>query len=366
MKFSLTRDELLKPLAWVSSVVDKRQSMAVLQNILLVVEDNVLRLTGTDTELELVASINLVHEAQEGEITVPGRKLVDWLKQLTGNPIVDVRLDDQKLYFKAGRSQSRIATLPASDFPNLQDSMGHFSFKLERQALKKLIDKVSFAMAQQDVRYFLNGMLMDLKPGLLRLVATDGHRLALCQSDVDYDGTRQQAIVPRKSILELSRLLGEDGGPAEVILGQHHLRISLGSIIFTTKLIDGKFPEYERVLPRDGDKMVLAGRDELRGALLRTLVFCNEKVHGIRVTLTSGNLQLTASNAEQEEAQENISVEYSGSELEIGFNVVYLLDVLNVLDEPTSLITLGGQNSSLLLQEQEGRDASYVVMPMRI
>ncbi len=366
MEFSLTRDDLLKPMQWVSSVVDKRQTMAVLQNILLEVEQGQLRLTGTDTEIELVVQVALQGDFQEGAVTLPGRKAVDWLKQLKPGVTIQVKLEEQRVVFKSGRSSSRVATLPAGDFPNLQDSISLQTLELDAQKLKKLIDKTAFAMAQQDVRYYLNGMLLDIRPEVLRMVSTDGHRLALCDMSIDTLDQRQQAIIPRKAVLELSRLLGENQGTVTLQLGQHHLRVLMDQVIFTTKLIDGRFPDYERVLPRDGDKYVLAHREELRAALLRVSVLCNEKFRGLRLSLRSGELELVANNAEQEEAEERVAVDYSGAELEIGFNVGYLLDVLAALEEPHILLTLGGQNSSLLLQEQESRDATYVVMPMRI
>ncbi len=366
MEFSLSRDDLLKPLQWVSSVVDKRQTMAVLQNVLVEVENGVLRLTGTDTEIELIAQIDLDSSFQEGAVTLPGRKAVDWLKQLKAGAEILVKMDDQRVVFKSGRSSSRVGTLPAGDFPNLEDSITLQSLRVDARKLKRLIDKTAFAMAQQDVRYYLNGMLLDIRPELLRLVSTDGHRLALCDMTISGVDQKLQAILPRKAVLELSRLLAEADGDVTLNLGQHHLRVLMNQITFTTKLIDGRFPDYERVLPRDGDKLVLVHREELRAALLRTSVLCNEKFRGLKLLLSPGDLQLTANNAEQEEAEERIAVEYSGPELEIGFNVSYLLDVLAVLEETHVLLTLGGQNSSLLMQEQEARDASYVVMPMRI
>lgn len=367
MKLSISRDQLLKPLQQVCGVVEKRQTLPVLANVLLEVESGKLSLTGTDLEVELIAHAELSGEFSEGEVTVPARKLLDICKSLPTSAEIELKLDAQKLTLKSGKSRFTLTTLPANEFPNLEEGVGAFSFSIGQKALKKLIDKTSFAMAQQDVRYYLNGMLFEVTAGRLRTVATDGHRLAMCDADARTDGgDRMQVIVPRKGVHELSRLLSDDDGEVTLTLGTNHIRAIVGNVTFTSKLIDGKFPDYERVLPKGGDKVILANREELRQSLQRASILSNEKFRGIRLQLTPDLLRIQANNPDQEEAEEDVSVEYAGASLEIGFNVQYLMDVLGVLETTTAKVTLGDANSSALLQDADSNAAFYVVMPMRL
>ena len=367
MHFTIQREALLKPLQLVAGVVERRQTLPVLSNVLLVVEGQQLSLTGTDLEVELVGRVNLDAIAEPGEITVPARKLMDICKSLPSDSLIDIRVDEQKLLVKAGRSRFTLSTLPANDFPTVEEGQGSLSFSMDQSKLRRLIERTSFAMAQQDVRYYLNGMLLEVQSGLLRAVATDGHRLAMCsmQAAIEQDG-KHQVIVPRKGILELARLLTEQDAQVNVVLGQHHIRANTGEFTFTSKLVDGKFPDYERVLPRGGDKLVVADRQGLREAFSRTAILSNEKYRGIRLTLASGLLKIQANNPEQEEAEEEIVVDYNGANLEIGFNVSYLLDVLGVMGTEQVRLILSDSNSSALLQEADNDDSAYVVMPMRL
>lgn len=367
MQFTIQREALLKPLQLVAGVVERRQTLPVLSNVLLVVDGNTLSLTGTDLEVELVGRIQLEEAAEAGEITVPARKLMDICKSLPDDAALTLKVEDNKAVIKAGRSRFTLATLPASDFPNVEEGPGSMSFSVNQNKLRRLIERTSFAMAQQDVRYYLNGMLLEISKGQLRAVATDGHRMAMCTLDADIDyQERYQLIVPRKGILELARLLGEADDLVNVVLGTHHIRATTGDFTFTSKLVDGKFPDYERVLPRGGDKIVLADRQVLRNAFSRTAILSNEKYRGIRLTLSDSLLKIQANNPEQEEAEEDIAVDYSGSALEIGFNVSYLLDVMSVLSNEQVKIILSDANSSALVQESESDDSVYVVMPMRL
>ncbi|MBH3341297.1 MULTISPECIES: DNA polymerase III subunit beta [unclassified Pseudomonas] len=367
MHFTIQREALLKPLQLVAGVVERRQTLPVLSNVLLVVEGQQLSLTGTDLEVELVGRVTLEDAAEPGEITVPARKLMDICKSLPSDALIDIRVDDQKLLVKAGRSRFTLSTLPANDFPTVEEGPGSLTFNLPQAKLRRLIERTSFAMAQQDVRYYLNGMLLEVQSGLLRAVATDGHRLAMCSMEaaIQQDG-KHQVIVPRKGILELARLLTEQDAEVSIVLGQHHIRANTGEFTFTSKLVDGKFPDYERVLPRGGDKLVLADRQGLREAFSRTAILSNEKYRGIRLTLAAGLLKIQANNPEQEEAEEEIVVDYNGSGLEIGFNVSYLLDVLGVMGTEQVRLILSDSNSSALLQEADNDDSAYVVMPMRL
>lgn len=368
MKFSVGRDTLLKPLQLVAGVVERRQTLPVLSNVLFEVRGDRLRLTGTDMEVEMVASLALAEAAQDGETTIPARKLLDIVKSLPADTELKFEHDGQKITLKCGRSRYSLATLPASEFPNIEQGMGNQSIEIDVGTLKKLIDSTAFSMAQQDVRYYLNGMLLEVTVDRLRTVATDGHRLAMADANVATGiENKVQVIVPRKGILELSRLLTEDGdAKAKLALGGNHVRVEYGNLSFTSKLIDGKFPDYARVLPQNSDKAVFAQREELRSALSRAAILSNEKYHGIRLTLSSGTLGIVANNPEQEEAHEEIAIDYSGAELEIGFNVSYLLDVLNSLKGAQVKLALGDANSSALVSDAENAICWYVIMPMRL
>ncbi len=367
MHFTIQREALLKPLQLVAGVVERRQTLPVLSNVLLVVEGQQLSLTGTDLEVELVGRVALEDAAEPGEITVPARKLMDICKSLPSDALIDIRTDEQKLIVKAGRSRFTLSTLPANDFPTVEEGPGSLNFSVPQAKLRRLIERTSFAMAQQDVRYYLNGMLLEVSSGMLRAVATDGHRLAMCSLTGDIQqAERHQVIVPRKGILELARLLTEQDAEVRIVLGQHHVRATTGEFTFTSKLVDGKFPDYERVLPRGGDKLVVGDRQVLREAFSRTAILSNEKYRGIRLQLASGLLKIQANNPEQEEAEEEVVVNYEGGNLEIGFNVSYLLDVLGVMTAEQVRLTLSDSNSSALVQEADNDDSAYVVMPMRL
>ncbi|WP_313327197.1 DNA polymerase III subunit beta, partial [Stutzerimonas balearica] len=284
MHFTISREALLKPLQLVAGVVERRQTLPVLSNVLLVVEGQQLSLTGTDLEVELVGRVALEDAAEPGEITVPARKLMDICKSLPADALIDVRLDEQKALIKSGRSRFTLSTLPASDFPTVEEGPGSLNFSVEQGKLRRLIERSGFAMAQQDVRYYLNGMLIEVSNGMLRAVATDGHRLAMCSMQAGIEqADRHQVIVPRKGILELARLLTDQDAQVNVVLGQHHIRATTGEFTFTSKLVDGKFPDYERVLPRGGDKLVIGERQTLREAFSRTAILSNEKYRGIRL-----------------------------------------------------------------------------------
>ena len=367
MKFSISRDALLKPLNLVAGVVERRQTLPILANVLMVLDGERLSLTGTDLEVELVGRVQLPASGDSGEVTVPARKLVDICKSLPEGSDIDFSVQDSKVTVKSGRSRFTLSTLPAREFPNVEDSMGTHQFTLKQGELKRLIDRTGFAMAQQDVRYYLNGMLWELSGKQLRVVATDGHRLALCTlpHKVDVNGDTQ-VILPRKGVLELSRLLLEEDAEIAVVIGSNHIRATTNDFTFTSKLVDGKFPDYQRVLPRSPDKSVFGSRLELRQAFTRTAILSNEKYRGVRLKLTDNSLDIVANNPEQEEAEETVPVEYRGDSLEIGFNVSYLLDVLGVLSGEKVKLSLSDPNSSALLEESDEGDSLYVVMPMRL
>jgi DNA polymerase-3 subunit beta len=367
MKFVISRDALLKPLNLVAGVVERRQTLPILANVLLVLEDGWLSLTGTDLEVELVGRLQLGSAGEAGEVTVPARKLVEICKSLPEGCDIEFTLKDGKAVVRSGRSRFSLSTLEARDFPNVEDSIGTHKISLLQGQLRRLIERTSFAMAQQDVRYYLNGMLWELKPDLLRVEATDGHRLAMCTLEAEFSVEEtKQVILPRKGVLELGRLLQEDAAEVGLVIGNNHIRATTKDFTFTSKLVDGKFPDYDRVLPKNADKSVIGSRSELRQAFARTAILSNEKYHGVRLLLSDENLQIIANNPEQEEAEEVVSVEYQGEAVEIGFNVSYLLDVLGVLSGEKVQLSLSDANSSALLEESEDGDSLYVVMPMRL
>lgn len=368
MHFEISREALIKPLQLVTGVVERRQTLPVLSNVLLVLEKGQLSLTGTDLEVELVGRVAVAAGARDGEVTVPARKLMDICKSLPDDATLKVDFDDGKAVIRHGRSRFSLSTLPASDFPSVEESAGTLEFSISQRALKVMLDSTSFAMAQQDVRYYLNGLLMEVSADYLRVVATDGHRLAMHTERMKIDGAagKTQVIVPRKGILELSRLLVDGDEPVSLVLGTNHIRARTKDFTFTSKLVDGKFPDYDRVLPKGGDKVLTAVRHDLRQALNRTAILSNEKFRGIRLMLANDELKIVANNPEQEEAEEIISVEYKGASLEIGFNVSYLVDVLGVLSTDSVQMILSDSNSSVLIQATENSPSLYVVMPMRL
>lgn len=370
MKFSVSRDALIKPLNLVAGVVERRQTLPILSNVLMSLEGNRLSLTGTDLEVELVGRIDVQSEGADGDITVPARKLVDICKSLPDGVDISFSVEDGKVTVRAGRSRFTLSTLPAAEFPTVEAGDGEIDLDLAQPLVRQMIDRTGFAMAQQDVRYYLNGMYLEIKEGRLRFVATDGHRLALCTAPGQIAADDKSVIVPRKGILELSRLLDGDGS-VTLSVGSNHIRAATDQFTFTSKLVDGKFPEYERVLPRSPDKSVSGDRAELRQAFTRTAILSNEKYRGVRLSLTPGSLEITANNPEQEQAEESVPVDYAGDALEVGFNVSYLLDVMGVLTGATVRMSLSDSASSALIEEGEAggdtdAEALYVVMPMRL
>lgn len=367
MKFVVSREALLKPLQLVAGVVERRQTLPVLSNVLIVLDGDQLSLTGTDLEVEIVGRLQLEQPGESGEITVPARKLVDICRSLPDTATIEFSQEDQRIIVKSGRSRFTLSTLPANDFPNVEDSPGNLQFSCAQHEVKRLIERTAFAMAQQDVRYYLNGMLWEVRQDQLRVVATDGHRMAMCTRMMAINTSEViQAILPRKGVLELSRLLDDSNAQMEITLSANHIRVTSDDYTFTSKLVDGKFPEYERVLPRGGNKVVFGSRLELKQAFARTAILSNEKYRGVRLLLSNGSLTIVANNPEQEEAEEQVVVDYTGDTLEVGFNVSYLQDVANVINHENIKITLSDANSSALLEEPDNSDSLYVVMPMRL
>jgi len=366
MKFSLQREALLKPLQQIVGVVERRQTLPVLGNILFQADSGQLTLTATDLEVELIASLETDIE-EKLETTLPARKLFDICKALPETATLNFSIEADRATVRSGRSRFTLATLPGADFPVVEELTAAQTFSMPQSVLKNLIERTHFAMAQQDVRYYLNGLMIELQPEQLRAVATDGHRLALSETAVETGvNDTQQVIVPRKGIQELLRLLDSEEHSASIQLGANHIRISLPDIRFTSKLIDGRFPDYDRVLPKNADKEIIADCRLLKQALSRTSILSNEKYRGIRLNLENNSLRIQAHNPEQEEAEEEIEILYDSEPLEIGFNVTYLLDALSAIPGEQVRIHLSDANSSCLIEDAASSDSRYVVMPMRL
>lgn len=365
MKFSAARETLLKPLQTVVGVVERRQTMPILSNVLVSVQGKKLSITATDLEVEMVAEAEINGDGA-GEITVPGRKLHDIFRALPEGVTVEFSLSGERLTVKAGRSRFTLSTLRAGDFPTVDEVGAKQTLRVNRADLRRLVEKTHFSMAQQDVRYYLNGLLLETDKKRLRAVATDGHRLALSEIDLASPASRdEQLIVPRKGVLELSRLLDGDGD-VQLALGANHIRVQLDGVRLTSKLIDGRFPEYSRVVPAQPKNIIKADRSLFRQALQRTAILSNEKYRGVRLELSPNNVVLQANNPEQEEAVETLEVEYAGEPMEIGFNVNYLLDALAAVDSEQVEFGVTDANSSCLIREPGTDRTKFVVMPMRL
>lgn len=367
MKITINRDTLLKPLQVVSGVVEKRQTLPILSNVLFSVNDNRLTLTGTDLEVELTSHTDELQTDASGETTLPTRKFMDICKSLPEQAMVEITVEETKSIIRSGKSRFTLSTLPSTDFPSSESITAAREFTITQSVLKHLIEQTYFCMANQDVRYYLNGLLLELNPNSIRAVATDGHRLALSEQACDIEsGDISQIIVPRKGIIELMRLLHDDDTPCTVQINNNFIRIDLGTIVFTSKLIDGRFPDYDRVIPKGGQKIVTANRELLRQGLLRASILSNEKYRGIRMNFTNNLLRATVNNPEQEEAIEEIDISYQSDELEIGFNVSYLVDALNSIKADEVQLTLLDPNSSCVITALGDESSRYVVMPMRL
>jgi DNA polymerase III subunit beta len=361
------RDEILGPLAAVSGIIERRHTLPILSNVLIDRAADTLSFLATDIEIQISARSGLGAAAEARPVTVGARKLLDILRALPESAEVTLQQQDKRLVVKAGKSRFTLQTLPAEDFPRLAKPAGEAArFKLEQKALRRLLALVQYAMAQQDIRYYLNGLLMVVEERSLKLVATDGHRLALATLKLAADLPRQEVIVPRKTVLELSKLLADSNDEVNVELSSTQAAFSFGSVELVSKLVDGKFPDYTRVIPTQHKNTLQTGREPLRQALLRAAILSNEKFRGVRWVLGEGSLKIVSSNAEQEEAHEELEVNYSGDPLDIGFNVNYLLDVLNNVSGNEIECAFGDSASSALISYPSEKDFKYVVMPMRI
>lgn len=366
MRFSIQRETLLKRLQHVVGVVERRQTLPVLANLLFVVDASGVSLTGTDLEVEMIARTS-AEDLDPGEVTVPARKLFDICRALPDGCRIKFEQNGDRVTVTAGRSRFTLATLPATEFPTVDNIDTVERVSLPEAQLKELMDRTGFAMAHQDVRYYLNGMLLDLREHSLRCVATDGHRLAMAETRLDAKiASPRQVIVPRKGVNELQGLFEPGEGIVELEFARNHLRVRRGDVTFTSKLIDGRFPDYEAVVPIGADKEVRVQRDEMRAALQRAAILSNEKYRGVKIEVAPNRLRIVAHNPEQEEAVEEVEARTGVSELSVGFNVNYLLDALGAISSDEVLLCLRDGQSSCLVRKPDSDDTRHVIMPLRL
>ena len=382
MRLKIAKESLLNVLSHVVGAVERRHTLNILSNVKIQTTQQALTITGSDLEVELVASTTLADGAciEAGETTVPARKLVEICKSLPSAALIDLQItEDQRCILKSGNSRFVLGTLPAEDYPLLstENSLGT-QVKVTQREIKSLFEKTAFAMAVQDVRFYLTGTLLEIDQNQLRTVTTDGHRLALCEVLASSTATSSiQAIVPRKAVGELQRLLSIEDEQLTLLIGRELLNVTINTpsrdkeqgditVRFTTKLIDGKFPDYRRVIPRGGDKHVLIAHDVFKQSLQRVAILSNEKLRGVFLNFSQDTLQLRANNPEQDEASEDLVIQYQDAPLEMSFNAQYILDVLSVLDGDDVRMSMTEANQSVLVQDPAHPDQTYVVMPMRV
>ncbi|WP_462320389.1 DNA polymerase III subunit beta [Halochromatium sp.] len=373
MKISVDRSVLLSALSLVGGVVERRQTLPILGNLLLNAEDGLLRLKGTDLEIEINSTA--VCEVEEaGSMTLPARKLIDICRSLPEGTEVQIRAQAERASLVSGRSRFTLSTLPAADFPAMEVPQPEVSMEVEREVLQRMLEKTSFAMAQQDVRYYLNGVLLELTADRAVAVATDGHRLAKAVAAVDDTGEQgigldaepRQVIVPAKSVLELKRLLGSAPERVRVELSERTLKVDLGRTQVVSKLVEGQYPDYNRVIPAELERLATIDRERLKAALQRTAILSNEKYKGVRVTFEPTRLLLQTQNPEKEQAEDEIEIEYSGEKVSVGFNVAYVLDVLSAVDTASVEVRFRDAESSAVWQGVGAEDEVFVIMPMRL
>jgi DNA polymerase-3 subunit beta len=361
------RDALLKPLATVTGIVERRHTLPILSNVLIRNENGTLTFTGTDLEIQIASQQSSGFSGDEFALTVAAKKISDILRSLPDKVVVTLEEADGRLTVKAGKSRFQLQTLPAADFPQLAvDTNLRATLKLAQGQLKALLSRVQFAMAHQDIRYYLNGLLLVTEGNLLKLVATDGHRLAFVSAELSSSFEKNEVILPRKTILELYKALSDNDDEVSIDIAGNQVRFSFGSTVIHSKVVDGKFPDYNRVIPTGNDKLLLIDRQQLLAAMQRASILSNEKFRGVRLVLTPGMLKIICNNTEQEEAQEELEVNYEASPLDVGFNIQYLLDVLTNMQVETLHFAFGEAGSSVLVSIPDNEHFKYIVMPMRI
>ncbi len=362
-----TQERLLSVLQSVSGIVERRHTLPILSNVLLRKSGRALQLTTSDLEIQIRTTSDLDGDAGDFTTTVGARKLIDILRTMPGDQTVSLESSQAKLILKGGKSKFTLQTLPAEDFPLVQEAANFGpAFSVPQKTLKALLHQVSFAMALHDIRYYLNGILFVAEGKQLSLVATDGHRLAFTTATLDVEVPKQEVILPRKTVLEMQRLLSDADGAIEMRFANNQAKFVFDGMEFVTKLVEGKFPDYNRVIPKNHKNSITLGRQTLLSSLQRTAILTSDKFKGVRLNLDPGSLRVASSNAEQEEAVDEMDIDYNGQSIEIGFNVSYLIDVLVNMEQDMVKLELSDANSSALITIPDDNSFKYVVMPMRI
>ncbi len=368
MKINLSREALLKPLQTVMGVVERKQTLPILSNVLIDLKNKKMSITGTDLEIELIGHSDVDVAGIDKAFTLPGRKLTDICRALPEGAPVELYQEEEKMILRSGRSRFVLSSLPAEDFPSVQTQSEILAFDISQADLKKLFSKTCFAMAQEDVRYYLNGLLLECDTDNVRAVATDGHRLALNSLPIT-TGTaeRVSVIIPRKGVLELIRMLANDDSVARLVIGASFVQVKTASFNFTSKIISGRFPDYDRVIPKTKAHSITVNKEILKQALVRAAILCNEKFKGIRFEFRENLIRVLSNNPEQEAAEEELEVAYQGESFDIGFNVAYIMDIINVIEATDLVMSFSDPSSSVLIEEANGAGGSvFVVMPMRL
>lgn len=367
---TIKRDDLLKPLQSVIGIVERRHTLPILSNVLIKKYQNQLTMVATDLEIQISTVVPCDDTSDEFSITVSAKKLQDICRAFTEETTINLDREESKILVKAGRSRFSLQTLPADDFPQIASLIdSKRSIAIPQKILKELLDQVQYAMAIQDIRYYLNGLLLIIEPNAIKLVATDGHRLAMvvhALPQLNEAANIQEVILPRKTIIELIKLLGDNEDNVNIEIGQNQVKFEFSNTIMASKIVEGKFPDYNKVIPTNYQNSITIERIIFLQALQRAAILSSEKFSGVRLVLTENCLRILCSNTEQEEAQEELEIDYAGIPLDIGFNIKYLLDVLNNLDDEKVTCSFGDVNSSGLLTVPNNDNFKYVVMPMRI
>lgn len=369
MKFSINRDIFLPAIQSVIGAIERRQTLPILSNLLIQVSNNQLIITATDLEIELKNTINLEDNVDEFEFTLPARKIADICKNIEEGSSITFTVTEENTIITTNRSKFTLSILPSNDYPKIDNLNGVNNFSIEQNKLRKIINNVAFAMAQQDVRYYLNGVLFDLNNENVSAVTTDGHRLALSETNIISEiSDTKQIILPRKTVIELQKILGDTSDIINIVIDANHIQFKIGTIVLTSKLIDGKFPDYKRVIPASNDKLAKINRDSLKHALVRSAIISNEKFKGARFNFTSNLLTIETQNSERENSKEELMVDYDSDDLTIGFNISYILDVVNISNDEYIDFELKSTDTSCVIRMLDDEDIKsiYVVMPMRI
>jgi DNA polymerase III subunit beta len=362
-----TQEKLLSTLQSVSGIVERRHTLPILANVLIRKTGDQLQLTTSDLEIQIRTSAQMDGDTGNFTTTVGARKLIDILRTMPSDQTVSIESSASKLILKGGKSRFTLQTLPAEDFPLVQEAASFGPvFSVPQKTLKELLAQVSFAMAVHDIRYYLNGILFVAEGKTLSLVATDGHRLAFSSAQLDVEVPKQEVILPRKTVIEMQRLLSDSEGQIEMQFAGNQAKFSFGGMEFVTKLVEGKFPDYNRVIPKNHKNIITLGRAALLATLQRTAILTSEKFKGVRLNIEPGTLRVASNNAEQEEAVDELDIDYAGDAIEIGFNVTYLIDALGNMPQEMVRLELSDSNSSALFTIPDNATFKYVVMPMRI